>query len=397
MSGPAAWISPLPAFLADPALGDVLAALPRARLVGGCVRDAWLGREVHDIDLATPDAPEAVVAALRGAGLKSAPTGIAHGTVTAIARHRGFEVTTLRRDVATDGRHAVVAFTEDWRADAARRDFTINALSMTADGAVYDHFDGLADLEAGRVRFVGDPATRIAEDYLRVLRFFRFQARYGRAAPDAAALMAITAAVPGLARLSAERVWSELKRILCGPDPAGSVALMRAAGVLAAVVPEAGEGAGLARMAAAGAPADAVLRLAALIDGDGAALAARLKLSGVEAGRLLALRAAVAPDAGALPDDADDDALRRALADTPAEVLVGAAWLAGRGEGLRARLLAIRRPVFPLAGRDLAAVGVPAGPGMGALLRDLRGWWLQGGCRADAVACRVELARRLAG
>lgn len=382
----------LPGFLADPALRDVLAALPGARLVGGCVRDAWLGLAVHDIDLATPDAPEAVVAALREAGLKSAPTGLAHGTVTAIARHRGFEVTTLRRDVATDGRHAVVAFTDDWRADAARRDFTINALSMTEDGAVFDYFSGIADLEAGRVRFVGDPATRIAEDYLRVLRFFRFQGRYGRNAPDAAALAAISAAVPGLARLSAERVWAELKRILCGPDPAEAVALMRETGVLAAILPEAGDGTVLARIVAGGAPADAVLRLAALIAGDGTAPAARLKLSGAEADRLLALRAAEVP-----PDGADDDALRRALADTPAEVLAGAAWLAGRGAALRARLVALPRPVFPLAGRDLAEAGVPAGPGMGALLRVLRGWWLTGGCRADAAACAAELARRLGG
>lgn len=392
MSEAAARMAPLPDFLADPALRDVLAALPGARLVGGCVRDAWLGREVADIDLATPAPPDAVVAALRAAGLKSAPTGLAHGTVTAIARHRGFEVTTLRRDVATDGRHASVAFTDDWRADAARRDFTINALSMTADGAVFDYFSGIADLAAGHVRFVGNPTTRIAEDFLRVLRFFRFQARYGRGEPDPAALAAIAAAVPGLARLSAERVWAELKRILCGPDPAQAVALMRATGVLAAVLPEAGDGTVLARIVAAGAPADAVLRLAALIADDGTAPAARLKLSGAEAARLLALRAAEPP-----PDDADDDALRRALADTPAEVIVGAAWLAGRGDVLRARLATLPRPVFPLAGRDLAAAGVAAGPAMGALLRELRGWWLAGGCRADAPACAVELARRLAG
>lgn len=389
---PAARIDPLPGFLADAGLHAVLAALPRARMVGGCVRDARLGRPVADVDLATPDAPEAVMAALRAAGLKAVPTGLAHGTVTAVAMHRGFEVTTLRHDRATDGRHAVVEFTEDWRADAARRDFTINAMSMTADGAVFDYFGGLADLAAGRVRFVGDAATRIAEDYLRVLRFFRFHARYGRGAPDAAAVEAIRAGVPGLARLSAERVWSELKRILAGPDPAGTVALMRECGVLAAVLPEAGEATRLAQVVAVGAPADPVLRLAALINGDGAAAAARLKLSGAEATHLVALRAATAP-----PDDADDDALRRALADTPKPVLVGATWLALRSDVLRARLAAMPVPVFPLAGRDLAAAGVPAGPAMGALLRDLRGWWLDGGCRADATACRAELARRLAG
>lgn len=389
---PAARIDPLPDFLEEAGLRAVLAALPRARMVGGCVRDARLGRPVADVDLATPDAPEAVMAALREKGLKAVPTGLAHGTVTAVAMHRGFEVTTLRHDVATDGRHAVVAFTEDWRADAARRDFTINAMSMTADGAVFDYFGGLADLAAGRVRYVGDAATRIAEDYLRVLRFFRFHARYGRGAPDAAALGAIREGVPGLARLSAERVWSELKRILAGPEPAGTVALMRECGVLAAVLPEAGHGTLLANVVAAGAPADPVLRLAALIEGDGVAAAARLKLSGAEATHLMALRAAAAPS-----DMADDDALRRTLADMPKPVLVGASWLAGRGDALRARLGAMPVPVFPLAGRDLAAAGVPAGPAMGTLLRDLRSWWLDGGCQADAGACRAELARRLAG
>jgi poly(A) polymerase/tRNA nucleotidyltransferase (CCA-adding enzyme) len=356
------------------------------------VRDVRLGRAVADVDLATPDAPEAVMAALRAAGLKAVPTGLAHGTVTAVAMHRGFEVTTLRHDLATDGRHAVVAFTEDWRADAARRDFTINAMSMTADGAVFDYFGGLDDLAAGRVRFVGEAATRIAEDYLRVLRFFRFHARYGRGAPDPAALAAIREGVPGLARLSAERVWSELKRILAGPNPADTVALMRDCGVLAAVLPEAGDPALLADVVASGAPADPALRLAALIEGDGAAAAARLKLSGAEATQLVALRAAAAP-----PDAADDDALQRALADVPKPVLVGACWLALRSDALRARLGAMPVPVFPLAGRDLAAAGVPAGPAMGALLRELRGWWLDGGCRADAGACRAELARRLAG
>ena len=387
---PARRIAP-PGFVADPALRAVLAALPGARMVGGCVRDALLGRAVADIDIGTPAAPEVVMAALVRAGLKAVPTGVAHGTVTAVSGHRGFEVTTLRRDVQTDGRHAVVAFTADWRADAARRDFTINAMSMTAAGEVFDYYGGLDDLAAGRVRFVGDAATRIAEDYLRVLRFFRFHARYGRGAADAAALVAIRAAVPGLARLSAERVWSELKRILTGPDPAATMALMRDCGVLAALLPEAGDPAALGALVAAGAPEDAVLRLAALIGGDGAAVAARLRLSGAEAARLVALRATAAPPAGA-----GDDDLRRALADTPREVLLGAAWLAGRGADLRERLERMAVPVFPLQGRDLAAAGLAAGPAMGELLRALRGWWLAGGCTADAAECRAELARRLA-
>ncbi len=173
-----------PAFLTDPALGHVWDVLPEARVVGGAVRDALADRAVVDIDLATSRPPADTMAALRQAGVKVVPTGLGHGTVTAVVDGRGFEITTLRRDVETDGRHAVVAFTEDWRLDASRRDFTINAMSMARDGTLFDYFDGTADLQAGRVRFVGDPATRIAEDYLRILRFFRFYARYGRMPPD---------------------------------------------------------------------------------------------------------------------------------------------------------------------------------------------------------------------
>ncbi len=385
MSGPAALVIPPPAFLAEPAVRAVLAALPEARVVGGAVRDALAGRPVADIDLATPRRPQEVAASLAKAGLKSAPTGIAHGTITAIADHRGFEVTTLRCDVETDGRRAVVAFTEDWRDDAARRDFTINAMSMTPAGEVFDYFGGIDDLRAGRVRFVGDAATRIVEDYLRILRFFRFWARYGAGDPDAAALAAIAAAVPGLARLSAERVWSELKRILAAPDPVAAVALMQRLGVLAAVLPEGASPARLAALVASGAPADPVLRLAALLTGDAGALAGRLRLSAAEGERLAALRAAAAP-----PPDADEADLRRALADVPREVLIGRAWLAGGDAELLARLAAMPVPVFALRGQDVRDAGVPAGPAVGALLREVREWWLAGGCVDDA---RAEMAR----
>src|SRR5690242_14307682 len=204
---PAKIIDP-PGFLRDPALATVLAALPEARVVGGAVRDTLAGRNVTEVDLATPRVPEAVTETLLAAGIRAVPTGIEHGTVTAIVDSRGFEVTTLRRDLETDGRHAVVAFTDDWHADAARRDFTINAMSMTRHGEVFDYFDGIADLQAGIVRFVGDPVTRIAEDYLRILRFFRFFARYASGLPDAAAIAAIRKGVPGLAGLSVERIWS---------------------------------------------------------------------------------------------------------------------------------------------------------------------------------------------
>jgi poly(A) polymerase/tRNA nucleotidyltransferase (CCA-adding enzyme) len=432
-------LDPKPDFLADPALLAVLDALPTARVVGGAVRDALAGpvvagpagpeglagpgardrlgvaaglgapagpgvsaglaaaagRSVADIDLATPQPPDQVVAALRGAGIRSVPTGMAHGTVTAVVQGRGFEVTTLRRDVATDGRHAVVAFTDDWREDAARRDFTINAMSMTRDGAVFDYFGGIADLRAGVLRFVGPPATRIAEDYLRILRYFRFYARYAAAPPEAALRTALHDGIPGLAGLSVERIWNELSRILAVPDPRSALRLMHELGVLPAVLPEGADPGRLDRLADAGAPHDPLLRLAALLTGDAMAVAVRLKLSTAERERLVALRGMPVPR-----PDMDDDALRRLLADTDAATLIGRSWLAGdTGQGwadLRRRLTGMVRPVFPLEGRDALALGLPAGPLVGKLLRAVRAWWLDGGCRADAEACRTELIARIA-
>lgn len=384
---------PPPAFLAEPRLAAVMAALPEARVVGGAVRDALAGFPVADIDLATPAEPAQVTAALRRAGLKAIPTGLAHGTVTARAGGRGYEVTTLRRDVTTDGRHAVVAFTADWCADAARRDFTLNALSMTSDGAVFDYFGGIEDLRAGRVRFVGDPARRIAEDYLRILRFFRFHARYARTEPDAASVTAIKAGIPGLSRLSPERIWGELRRILAVPDPHATVALMAKLGVLAAVLPEGADPDRLARLVSAGAPADTLLRLAALAPGDAEALADRLRLSNADRERLHALRAGPVPR----PED-DDAALRRMLADTPADMLIDRTWLAGGADGaaLKSRLAAMPAPKFLLAGRDVLALGIPPGPRVGALLANVRRWWVDGGCLADAAACGTRLRALIA-
>jgi poly(A) polymerase len=367
--------------LIDPALSRVWDALPLARVVGGAVRDALAGRTVADFDLATPLPPEAVMAALRNAGIKVVPTGLAHGTVTAVVSGHPFEITTLRRDVETDGRHAVVMFTDDWRLDASRRDFTINAMSMTRDGTVFDYFGGQEDLQAGRVRFVGDPATRIAEDYLRILRFFRFQARYGRTEPDQPTIQALRDGIPGLGRLSVERVWHELRRILAAPDPSDAIALMRALGILQAVVPEAAAVALLA-----GLPADAVLRLAAMLTGDPLELAMRLKFSNEDRDRLVRL-AATPPVRGS---DAD---LRRLLADHRPEDLIDRTWLDG-DTTVRQRISAMKRPLFPLEGRDVVSLGIPAGPTVGALLRDVRQWWLDGGCVATRMACMSELARR---
>jgi poly(A) polymerase len=390
---PPSTVIPPPDSLAREAPAAVLAALPGARAVGGCVRDALAGLPVHDVDIAAPLPPEAIVARLRQAGLKVFATGLSHGTVTAVLAHQPVEVTSLRRDVATDGRHAEVEWTTDWREDAARRDFTINAMSLGADGRLWDYFGGRADLSAGRIRFVGDPATRLREDYLRALRFFRFQARYGSGAPDPAAMAAIRAAVPGLARLSAERVWMEIKRLLEAPDPSGAVALMAEAGVLGAVLPEASELPALARLVAIGAPREPLLRLAALLPAklETAPLATRLRLSGEEAGRLAAW-CGPAPDPAAAGDD-----LRRLLAEQPGALLAKLAWLAeargaaGDWAGFRARVADRPRLEFPVQGRDVLAFGVPPGPAVGRLLAALRAWWKAGGCNADRAECLGRL------
>ena len=365
--------------LTDPAVLGLFATLPAIRLVGGCVRDSLVGHAVTDMDLATPIPPEQVMDILARAGIRAIPTGLAHGTVTALLDGRPFEITTLRRDVSTDGRHAAVTWTCDWQEDAARRDFTINAMSLAPDGALHDYFGGAADLQAGRVRFVGDAVCRVEEDYLRILRFFRFQARYGRGEPDAGALAAIRTGLAGLARLSAERVWSELKRILTAPDPDAAIALMAATGVLAALLPEA------TPTPLAGLPPDPVLRFAALIQGGSVPAATRLKASLAELAQLAALRGP--------PPDGDDDALRRQLADTDRDALLGRSWLAGQPAVVRARLQALPTPKFPLEGRDVLALGLPPGPAVGELLRQVRAWWQDGGCQASLEACRAHMAR----
>ncbi len=379
----------------QPGMAALWDALPQARMVGGAVRDMLAGRPVADVDFAVPLSPQEVMARVEAAGLKAVPTGLAHGTVTVVAAGRGFEVTSLRRDVATDGRHAVVEFTDDWKTDASRRDFTINAMSATRDGAVFDYFGGREDLAAGRVRFVGEAARRIAEDYLRILRFFRFFARYGRGVPDAQAVAAIVTLREGVRGLSAERVWSEVKRILQADDPRAVVALMRETAVLELVLPGADD-ARLAALVARGAPVDALLRVAALLRGDAGLFARRWRLSGAEQVRLAALMAQ-----NALAPDADDAALCRALADVPGEILIGRSWL-GQDErpgweGLRARIAAMARPVFPVLGRDVVMLGVPPGPGVGAVLDQVRRWWLAGGCVADKRTCLARVRAALDG
>ena len=359
----------------------VLAALGAAdgttRLVGGAVRDALIGIAVSDTDLATQLTPDAVVARLEAAGIKAVPTGIAHGTITAISHGETFEVTTLRRDVSTDGRHAVVAFSDDWRADAGRRDFTINALyADPLTGAVFDYFGGLDDLAARRVRFIGDAATRIAEDHLRILRFFRFHARFGVGAPDAAGLAACAARANDLMALSRERVRGELLKLLGVTNPVPTVAVMLAHGILTPVLPEALDVDRLARVIAAEAAAavepSPLRRLASLLPADAKLLdgvARRLRLSNAERLRLVAMAATPGADpfAEAYYDGAAAAIDRRLLAGTDASALTG--WT---------------RPRFSLSGRDLIARGVPAGPEVSRELGRLEREWVAAGFPATA-------------
>jgi poly(A) polymerase len=394
----------------EPSTRALLAALREAsiaaRFVGGCVRGALLaptrGDAIADIDIATPARPEEVVAALAKAGIKTVPTGIAHGTVTALVPPRHFEITTLRRDVETFGRRARVAFDADWAQDAARRDFTINAIYLDPDGTLYDPVGGLADLKANRVRFVGEPATRIAEDVLRVLRYYRFTARFGGGDGDPAARAACRAAVPLLPTLSAERVAQELFRLLAVPDLLPALRMMEEDGVLAAILPEA-VASGSARLdrpeklIAIEPEPDPLRRLAALVavDAGGAAgLAERLRLSNAERDRLVGLAPPwpVDPAAGV---KAQRRALYRLGAESYRDLALLIAAQGGMDEARLKKLLALAAgwtpPAFPLAGRDVTALGIPPGPRVGELLGELRGWWEAGDFAADRAACLQKL------
>src|SRR4051794_1617993 len=255
----------------------LLAALAKAgigaRFVGGCVRDWVLERPISDIDIAVDKPPDTVTKALEAADIKVVPTGLKHGTVTAIVKSRPFELTTLRRDVETDGRHAVVAFTDDWREDASRRDFTFNALYADRAGTIYDYFDGQTDLKAGRVRFIGDPEQRIAEDRLRVLRFFRFHARYGRPPFDGPSYQACARNAAALGGLSGERVRKELLRTLEAPAVPDALNAMREAGVLDHWLPEYAGSARLSALIGREDEPDGLRRLAAILPAGAEAVA----------------------------------------------------------------------------------------------------------------------------
>ena len=387
-------------WLTAPASRQVLRALmaggKSARFVGGCVRDGLLGREPGpDLDLATLEPPERVIALLEAEGLRTIPTGLAHGTVTALADGRGFEITTLRRDVATDGRHASVAFTDDFQADAARRDFTINAMSCDGDGRLFDYFGGRTDLAAGRVRFVGPAAQRIAEDYLRILRFFRFLAHYGRLPADAEALAACAAAAPSIARLSGERIQAEMRKLLAANDPLPALDLMRQAGVLAHVVPGVPDQDGLARLLALAPDADWLLRLAALLRGQASAvelLTERWRLSSRDAERLLMLAENPLPPLRATPA-ARRQALHRLGAERYADLvrLAAAEDQSDDAATLLADALAEsdswQPKPLPITGHDVMGLGLPAGPAVGEVLAKVEEWWIARDFAPNHAAC----------
>lgn len=390
------------------ALHDGAEAEIVARFVGGAVRDGLIGREVRDVDIATSLTPDVAAVKLVGRGLKVVPTGIDHGTITAVANGRPFEITTLRRDVETDGRRATVAFSNDWREDAARRDFTMNAIYADPDGNLYDPFDGHADLLAGRVRFIGDPRERIAEDALRILRFFRFHAWYGpdegAGAVDPAGLEACSHSVDDLRILSAERVRDEIMRLLAAPNPGPVLRVMIQAGVLPAILPEAvlvDRLDALVELERALKVNDPLRRLAALLPDGAGDVGARLKLPKRDQLRLAEMilpRDEIAPGKGDSPFNRRMRALhyrigRDAFMD---HILLNwaARGLSVRDKTWRAFLKAAEvwpRPEFPLRGRDALALGLKAGPQVGDMLGELELWWIT----RDFRPSRGDLLERL--
>ncbi len=398
--------SPLPPWAAAAPVQAVLAALAAAgsegRFVGGCVRDHLAERPIKDIDIATPLKPEAVIEALARAGLKSRPTGLQHGTVTAIAAGQGFEVTTLREDVETYGRHALVAYTADWRQDAARRDLTMNALSLDAGGALHDYFGGAADLAAGRVRFVGDPWQRIREDYLRILRFLRFHAHYARTPLDPDGLAAACGLAEGLAIISSERKRDELLRLLTAPDPLPVLEAMQRGGILGRVLPQVSGLDRLRRLLALAPESDAPQRLAALLPDERAAadqVGDALRLSNQQRRRLRAM-AEASTDGAVLEKESGRRAL---LYRQGAAALIDLGRLAAADGVLSpAALTLLEREAeaweprrLPITGKDLEALGLPRGPKVGRLLRGLEDWWIERSFRPSREDLLIEARRQL--
>ncbi len=389
-------------WLREGPLARLLAVLDRdgeeARVVGGAVRNALLGEPIGEIDIATTASPTEVTRRATAAGFKTVPTGIEHGTVTVVVGGRPFEVTTLREDVETFGRHATVRFGRDWKTDAERRDFTINALSLSPDGRVHDYVGGLADLKARRVRFIGDPAARIAEDYLRILRFFRFHATYGEGPPDPEGLHACIAARNGLDHLSRERVRMELLKLLLAPHAVPTLAVMSEIGILESVlggVPNLASFSNLTKLehVVAIAP-DAIRRLGALavaVAEDADRLLQRLRLANAEHARLVSIGDnwwSIAPG-----NDLEARALLYRLGPERYTDRVLVAWSRSQAsasdDAWRALATLPSRwviPVFPLKAQDFIKRGVPKGPELGAALKAAENAWIAADFPSDVIS-----------
>lgn len=385
-----------------------------ARIVGGAVRNGLMGIAVSDMDIATTLLPEEVQRRAEAASIKCVPTGLKHGTVTLVIDGQPFEVTTLRKDLETDGRHAEVEFTDDWRADAERRDLTINALYADQQGEVHDYVGGLADIGSKTIRFIGEAALRIEEDHLRILRFFRFFAYYGHGRPDAEGIKASAAAKGKLRSLSSERVWSEIKKLLAAPDPFRALLWMRTASVLTTVLPET-EKWGIDLMPALveaerkfGWAPDPLLRLAAIVPPDAErlnAMADRLKLAGAERDYLASWASVPLP-----ADDLSNTALDRFLyqhgaAGTIVRLKLAIVSAAAKSEGSTAELArtgrlvsmlahaeAWEKPVMPVKGGDLLDMGFTPGPEVGAALARLEETWVESGfsLAREALLARLK-------
>ena len=391
------------AWLREAPLRDILAALDgegeEARIVGGAVRNALLDELHGDIDIATTALPSEVIRRAEAAGFKAVPTGVEHGTVTIVAAGQPFEVTTLREDVETFGRHAKVVFGRDWKRDAERRDFTMNALSLSRDGVVHDYVGGLADIEARRVRFIGDAAARIAEDYLRILRFFRFHAAYGEGAPDREGLAACIEGRAGLEQLSRERVRMEMVKLLVAKHAVPTLALMTETGLLEQVlggVPLLASYANMVKLEAALArAADPVRRLGALavsVAEDAERLRERLRLTNAEYERLVSMADGWWRISTSLSEHEARVLLYR-LGDAPFTDRVLLAWTRAPQGAADATWHALATlparwsvPAFPLKAADFMARGVPKGPRLGAALAAAEEAWIAAGFPADASA-----------
>jgi poly(A) polymerase len=392
------------AWMRAPETRAVMAALGDARFVGGAVRNALMGRDVSDVDIATPLTPDAVTKKLVTANIRAVPTGLEHGTVTAIVNGKPYEVTTLRRDVSTDGRRAVVAFTTDWKEDSQRRDFTLNALYANGEGEIFDYNNGIADLQAGHVRFIGDAIARIREDYLRILRLFRFHAWYGKGEIDAVALHASATEKAGLAKLSGERIQKEMLKLLEADNSVAMLRVMAAAGILSEILPGELNIARLERLIAIDAnyffTHDPFLRLAAMLPSDAKAtpaIADRWKLSNAARERLEDLAGAQEKVVSYL----SIREVRKLLYKLGAprfkdRVMLKWAEDAKSSNAVQWRaLLAMAdawvRPVFPLDGGNVMAAGVPQGPLIGKILAEVEAWWID----SDFIEDEFSLAERL--